>query len=392
MLGGVLEPRTKHEPRAPGPGPGREGATSGGSPAAERARNGTEGRASGGVGRLLLAAMAGLAIGCSKEEPAPVPTSASPSSAERARPDAPAADEPERPAEPSEPPAPLPEVRTLLELPQSAYGTSLHLGEDATYLLTATAVHRVPNDPELAAADDTPPRSLPLGAAAIVHDGEILYWSDEALRTTKLEGGPSTVIAEVPTEIREIAAGEGGLAWVRQDEQGGYLIEARGATEPLLRAKESLTSLVAIRGGVAVVRSGSGPGYHLVHIAFADRRVTESEPIIGRTPSMMVAHDGNLYYYDGPGRAVRRVPGDLQEGRPISKGTICSPIAVGRAVFCAEVGGVYAIDESTGQARAVSPETNGFVAAIEAVGDRVAWVTDTGNDGLVVRSSSRPGA
>lgn len=283
---------------------------------------------------------------------------------------------------------PLSVPQTIFELPESAYGVNLHLQKDATLVLTPGGLYRVPNSGAtvtgLWAA-----RPLPLGVTATVRGDEVIYWSHGALQAASTQAGSAKTLLRMAGEPQHIVAGRAGVAWLRQDLQGGYIIEKLDGDGKNAKAKslystpDSLHSLLMMDDSVFSVRSSGPSKYRIVAVPLNGRKAVEGREYTGRTPSMLAGYQDYIYYYDGSVRGVRRVRRDFQEDELVSKGTICSPITVGPRIVCAHVGGLFAIDEATGETRVLVEERRGPVTSVAVSGERVTWVTDLGRSGAL---------
>jgi hypothetical protein len=104
---------------------------------------------------------------------------------------------------------------------------------------------------------------------------------------------------------------------------------------------------------------------------------------------MLVENDEALFYYDGNTFEVRRLAPDLEKETVLSRGGVCSPLAVSGNVFCARVEGLFELapDEP--------PRALGIrglrtpVTALAATPRHVAWINEAGENRLEVHALER---
>lgn len=305
----------------------------------------------------------------------------------------PPARSPERMAAPPLPTPPPPALlasETLLQLEHSAYGVSLHLASDATYVLMPGALYRVAPDSN-GDADRVAVVRLPLGNGAMVHGDEVFYVAEGVLHAAPLTGGTPRVVASLPGTPRQFVVSDVATAWILRDE-GESKVEKLGKRGPvtLYTSPHPIHALTQLHDWLFFVLSGHPSEFRIIGVSLRDGKVQEGEPRFGRTPSQLVAAREYLYYYDRAGRGVRRLSASFQEDTLLGERTICSPLAVGERVVCAQVGGLVAIDEETGTAAPLVQEARGPITTLAVAQHRVAWVTDLGKAGLGVSGVSLP--
>jgi len=292
---------------------------------------------------------------------------------------------------PAAPPAtaPLPTPETILRLDQSAYGFSLHLEDETTFVLGPEALYRVPIDASTVAISKEP---LPLGTSVATFGGDLYYARNGALRTVPLQGGPPRELASVPSETAALLVGEAGTVWLRKTDDGGHVLEKLGKKGPIAlhSAPERILSPVLVDDWVFFVETRGPSGYRLAGVSVSKGELVQDEPRMGRVPSMLAASGGYLYYYDGPQRAVRRLSASFEEDVLLGKGTICSPLAASDRILCAQVGGIVELDLPSGTPRKLTEERNGPITAMASTGGRVTWITDMGKHGLGVHTLPLP--
>jgi len=108
----------------------------------------------------------------------------------------------------------------------------------------------------------------------------------------------------------------------------------------------------------------------------------------GRSPSMLVGHR-DIFYYDGNHREVRRLSPDLRHDETLVADFICSPLAVGEHVYCANVEGIFELVPE-GRPRPLMKRGGGPVTELAANAHYLFWIEDAGADKLIVQTLALP--
>lgn len=291
------------------------------------------------------------------------------------------------PRAPAPPRVDLPPPQLLLTLERSAYGASLHLARDAMFVLTPAALYRVSYD----GTSPVESRPLPLGPNATIDADRVIYAAGDTLYAAPLSGAEPRALATLAGAPDRILAGETGVAWLRHDADGRSLLEKLGPDGPveLYRSPHRLHGAVLLADWIFAIQSRHASEFRLVGVGL-NGTVRLDEPRFGRTPSMLTVAREYLYYYDGPRRAVRRVSASFGEDTSFGKDTVCSPIAVGEAIVCAQIGGIVVVDEASGQVRPLVEEPRGPITSLAVGEGRVVWIADLGRGGLGVSAVPLP--
>jgi len=310
-----------------------------------------------------------IAVACERRAPPPAPSVAPPAAA---------------PAEASS----IPEPRTLLSLPTSAYHATIAAADDDAVLLTPTAAYR------LAPGRDPERTPLDLGTVATATPSSFIHWARGAIvesprsRTT---GSASRRIAALSDPPQAIVAAGGRIAWLVRSRDGRASIQSPGG--------KTTRTVYASPGTIDAIAMGSDAIYFVERPAGADWRIGTVQadggapaftPLRkGRAPSMLVAR-GDLFYYEGNGQEVRRLSPDLQHERSLASGFVCSPIAVSAHVYCAQVEGLFELRVDERPRRLVPGGPARLVADLAATPKRLLWIVDAGPDRLEVRELALP--
>jgi hypothetical protein len=278
-------------------------------------------------------------------------------------------------------PAPV-EPETLLRHQESAYGASLLPTPSALLVVTRGALVRL----ERSGAVRTFPGAFDVAPALL--GGELVTHHDGALWAVSVEDGTRRRLAPSARAPRYLVSDGSELVAVSRAATGQDRLELVGpqGTRVLHESKVELVSPSAAEGLVYFVEAGSQASYRIGRLALADGalRFTDERP--GRPPSTLVATSEGVTFYDGTRRSVVRLSPELGREDMLAKGTICSPLAVARDVYCAHVGGLSSVRSDGGGSRQLAVEATGPVAALAADEERVFWVGDAGAEALVVRA------
>lgn len=274
----------------------------------------------------------------------------------------------------------------LLQLEESAFGPTLAFDGADVILLTSSAIHR--------AAPGHPPERIPadLGLHRALAENAVIHWSKASLWTTPLRGGKSKKLVEAPFEPHGIVASKGRVAWFDRDAGGVFTVrtESGKRARSLYVSSGTLVALTLIDGWAFFVERTVGDAWRLGGVSLDGGAPQLGVERRGRAPSMLASH-GDLFFYDGPGRSVRRMRPDFTVERTVLDKLVCSPLAVTEArVLCAQVGGVFEIPLESPRLLPISTLALGHVAALAANETHVAWVNDSGENRLTLRVVELP--
>jgi hypothetical protein len=289
---------------------------------------------------------------------------------------APVAREASAPPTPSTPPP-------LFTLPVSAYQATLAVDDNAISVLTPEAAYRYTANGGLKKIP------LPPGFGRALTSSSFVFWSEGALFRVPTAGGKASRVAEVPAEPQTIVAAGEDIAWVTRSSEGKFTLRAleNGKLKTLLSSTEELSALLAAEHQLFfVARAEDGSTWRLGAVARSGGEARYSSTKSGRTPAMLaLSHD--VYYYDGNSFEVRRVTPDLKTEAVVSKGRVCSPIAVAAEIYCGSVEGLFALAKTDASAHRVANGAGKLISDIAATATQVVWLRDTGREQLAVESA-----
>ncbi len=316
----------------------------------------------------------GAVIGCGRQPPgdapgAPAPAAATPSVSASNRATATAPEEAPPPTRPE----------TLLTLGASAYGASVALDEEAAYLFTADAAHRL-------VAGQAPQRMpLDLGLGPVLTRTSIVFWSKGSIFAAPKRGGPARVLGVVPHQPQYLVTSGDRFAWLDRGDDGRFTIQTLdGKRARVVHAPaSSVATVTMLHDWVFFVEQVAPSSWRLGGVSLDGGAPAFTAARSGRTPAMLAAAS-DLFFYDGPTRTVRRLSPDLQEEVTLARDFICSPIAVSDRVLCARVEGLFELRKDEPRPRALIERLRGSVTSLAAAPDRVVWVADAGQGQLAV--------
>jgi hypothetical protein len=303
----------------------------------------------------------------------------------------------ERRAAPSREPAPpaatradagaaIAEPRTLLALPASAYHVTIAAGDDDdALLLTPSAAYRL--------APGRPPERMPLdlgpGATAAATRSSFIYWSRGALVEASRSGGAARRLVALAQPPQAIVAAAGRIAWLERSMDGRFTLRALiGKTARTAYASPGSIDAIAAAGDALVfVERPAGSDWRIGRVPAGGGAPAFTPLRSGRAPAMLSV-DGDVFYYEGNGREVRRLSPDLQRERSLASGFVCSPLAVSTHVYCAQVEGLFELRDGERPRRLVPGSAQHMITELSATPKRVLWVVDAGADRLEVRELS----
>jgi hypothetical protein len=284
----------------------------------------------------------------------------------------------------SAPSAPAVAPSVLLALASSAYNASLGVDEEAVYVLTSEAAHRlVPGKPPEKTA-------LDLGYGATLTRHFILFWSKGAIWKAPKRGGKPIRMAALAQRPQYFASSADSFAWLGVSEDSHFSVQTLAGTTPrlLYTSAGKVDALTLLEDWVFFVERVADSSWRFGKVRVAGGAAEFTATKTGRSPSMLSAWR-DLYYYDGNTREVRVLSPDFQRDQTLAKDFICSPIAVWEKVYCAQVQGLFEI-LGEGRAPRLLQQTAGkSITNIAVDANRVVWLSDIGPDQLTVNLLSR---
>jgi len=270
----------------------------------------------------------------------------------------------------------------LLSTNGSAYAATLAATEDWSYLLTASAAYRfVPGE--------APERWLGnFGDSPAVTPGQIVFWSEGAMRQVPASGGAATLVARVLRQPQRIVSSGDHISWLSQAPDGRFSIHTLdGSKARLVHAANGYVGTLAMNDEhIYFAERAPDRSWRLGVVPRSGGTAHYTRTKRGRLPAMLVVTE-SLYYYDGPSSSVLRLSPDLASEQVLARGVICSPMAVAENVYCAQPAGLLEIG-SDGEVRRTFPleESGGTITAVAATTTRLLWVTDAGGGRFAVDS------
>lgn len=284
-----------------------------------------------------------------------------------------------------DPNAPQNEPITLLSLDIAAYSATLAADDEGVMLLLPSAAYRlVPGR----APVRTP---LDLGIGPAVTGSSITFWSKGFVWRAPKRGGKPIRVGAAAHQPQSLAASESDLAFLDRSEAGRTSIQTLdgGKARTVYASAGAITSLTMLRDWVFFVEQAPDSSWRIGAVSVSGKQQPSFTAARGgRTPSMLAASNDEVFFYDGPTLTVRRLSPDLIHEEPIAHDFICSPIAVAKSVFCAQVEGLFAVSRQGGTPVTVSTRRAGSITAVAASANRVAWLVDTGPNRLAVEMLS----
>lgn len=277
-----------------------------------------------------------------------------------------------------EPPAPT----RLFSLPESAYGTTLIVDADATYLLTRDAAYR------LVVGQDALKMPLAFGNGPTATRDAFVFWSDGAVFQAPKKGGKPQRIASLPHEPQRFIASSEHFAWLDHADDGRYTIQALRDGKPrvLHTSRAEVDTIALFAEQIVFVERATDGKWRFAAVSLKGGEPIYSPEHTGRTPAMLAVDQG-VHYYDGNSLEIRRLAPDLQSETTLLKGSICSPLAVvGPDLYCASVDGPLRVSLPEQKPIALSPSGGRTITSLAAGPGRVVWVRDEGAQALAVET------
>ncbi len=272
----------------------------------------------------------------------------------------------------------------VLQLPVSAYQATLHLDDEALYVLTGQAAYRIaPGRPVEELRFD-----LSYGATATMYS--YLFWSKGAIWNAPKRGGKPRKLAVVAHQPQFFASSGGNFAWVDRSDEGRFTIQT-------LREQKAFTTyespgaidVMGMMDNWVFFADRAGPsGWRLGGVPVTGGTPTFSAPRTGNSPAMLAIWK-DIYYFDINTRDVRMVSPDLRHEETLLHDFVCSPIAVAERFYCAQLDGLFELVGKEHSPRQVAEVDRRPITYLAARGNTVAWLSDVGPDQLAVRMLRR---
>jgi len=326
-------------------------------------------------GAWIAGGVAALMGGCRCDKPKATPPTLSASSAVARTAPAPrssnaAADEP----------------KVLLSLPFSAYQATIAIDEEAVYVLTNAALHRI----VVGKTTEQFPLDLGFGATSSAHS--ILFWSEGAIWEVPKQGGKAVRAGSVPHRPQTLVASANRFAWLDRSETGEFTIQTLVGQKPktIYSSPGRIDAATMSDDSVFFVERVDSLKWHIGRVTTTGRAAVFAQMRRGSPPAMLAAFEDHIYYQDPRARDVLRLSRDFQREDTLAKGLVCSPLAVWESVFCSRVEGLVEVFGDNRPPRPLLANRRGeLITAIAADAHRIAWLADAGPDKLAVKVLSR---
>lgn len=256
------------------------------------------------------------------------------------------------------------------------------MDDEAVYVLTPTAVHRI----VVGQSTESFPRELASGA--LMTPRGFVYWSKGALFEAPKGSGEARKLGALPRAPQRFAAAGEHLVWI-DAAAGHFSVQALEADQPReLYASPSALDAIAVLGDDACfVERLSAKGWRIGCVGVGARagRPRFTAERRGRSPAGLIAFGDSLYFQDASGYKVVELSQDLRHERTLARDLVCSPLAVSEHVYCAQVEGLVEVSGAGRPPRLLAANARGLITSIAASSSAVAWISDAGPEGLTVR-------
>jgi hypothetical protein len=215
-------------------------------------------------------------------------------------------------------------------------------------------------------------------------------WVDGAVERVDLHTGERRRVFTLPERPRALTAWRDEVGWLEQTRQGTSLVHSDARKAPAYRSSGNIETVTMLSDWLFFVERLPDATWRIGGVPTTgdgNPRFTQARP--GRPPAMLVQSDDTLYYYDGKTFEVRRLTPDLQNESVVSRGGVCSPLAVSGNVFCARVEGIVELAPGEPPRQLVLGGLQKLVTSLVATPSYVAWVSEAGTDRLEVYAVGR---
>jgi hypothetical protein len=267
----------------------------------------------------------------------------------------------------------------LLTLDTSAYTASLRADDDALYLLTSNAAHRVVPGQE--------PQSQPLDLSfgATLSELAIIFWSSGAVWSAPKRGGELQRLGMVPHQPQYFVASGARLAWIDRTEQGLFTLQTLERNKPRVfySSPGKIDALSMSHDWVFFVERANDDTWRFGGLSTRGGNPAYTPSKRGRTPAML-AVSNDIYYYEPDAQELRSLSPDFQHEETIAKNVVCSPVAVAEKIYCAQVQGLFEVTKDTHRMTLLTRGSRRLITSIVANSKFVAWLSDVGPNKLAL--------
>lgn len=273
------------------------------------------------------------------------------------------------------------QVTTVFEWKASAYRSALAVDGKVVTVVTEDAIHRI--------TPGSPPqkRVVEVGSSPTFTQGSVIFWRRGQLISVPKGSGSEKILGEIQQPPRQVVAAGDRYAWLSQDAKGGSSIRTfkKGKEVVLYETKQALSAAVMLHDWVFFVESVDSGHFKIGGAPLSGQKPAFTPIKQGRTPSMLGAGE-QLYYFDLMRRTLLRLSPDLLQESVVAENVVCSPFAVADQIYCARVEGLFALPLEGGTPVVLTQKPYGLVARVAASPQIVAWINETGDEHLSVRT------
>jgi hypothetical protein len=266
-----------------------------------------------------------------------------------------------------------------VELPISAYSTTLALDEDAAYLLAPRAAYRLVAGAPVRAIE------LELGNGATMTRSGFVFWSKGGIWKAPVTGGTTRRVAKLPRQPQYFVASGEAFAWVSLSDDGVYTIQTLAGTEPktLVSASGELSALNMIGDAVYFIERPTPLSWRVGVVRINGGAPEHTPERSGRRPALLTGEDA-IYFYDVDRFRVRKISLDLRRDDDLASDLVCSPLHVARGIYCGSVEGLFEIKKPSHRPEVLSHGRPGAITNVQSNAHAVVWTVDLGPDRLAV--------
>jgi hypothetical protein len=319
------------------------------------------------MNRFLVLCLLGVSLGCTRQP-----------KHEESRDQAKLSQEPA--TRPSTQPRPnLVEPTVLVEMPVSAYGSSLALDEEAVYLMTPNAAYRlIPGQPAHGI-------ELDLGIGPVMTRDAFVYWHAGAIFRSPKAGGQTKVIAKFPHEPQYFVTSGANLAWVDRNDDRVYTIQTLQGrdTRVLVKSETELSALNMVGDAVFFVHKAQDSSWRIGRVQLSGGEPVYTSSKIGPTPAMLTGSE-HITYWDLKTSDLRVLPLTLEREDTWLKDLVCSPNYEAKNIYCGCVEGLFEVQVGDHKPNVLSHGRQESITFIRADSKRVVWIVDKGPNRLAV--------
>lgn len=267
----------------------------------------------------------------------------------------------------------------------SPYIAGLAMEDDAIYLLTDRVAHRiVPGQSK---------EQIPIenGTSAAVTRTDIVYWSHGAIWAVPKSGGktdgkprvPPRRLASFEHQPQSFMASGDVITWLDMPAPDRFAIQTlddRGVRTLFFHPARIETAAMDSTHVFFVRREGA-TGWSISSVAVHGGELRQGSVHGGPSPAKLGVA-GDVFYYDLESGELRRVSRDLSREEALARDLICSPLAAATTIVCANIEGLFELEQRPGARPALLSADRRRIANVAVNARFVAWLSDAGRDQL----------